>query len=208
VRREASHLHSQSNLCDSPTEGGDWLPPMDNNGLGLQRFSWEAQSDNHELSAYSHSHSHSPNQKPLPDIPHNDDERSNYSHDRTVSSVTLPTTTLLPNKTDSLPDSTADGASNLKKSGYGARRRSTKASANILRNWWLELLAALLVLVALIAITATLTTHQGRPLPQWPCTCCPSPCRKKSMSLETYSGSPLLPQTALKAHRSTLKKRY
>ena len=40
--------------------------------------------------------------------------------------------------------------------------------AHLLRNWWLELGACFVFILALIAIVVTLRPHQGKPLPQWP----------------------------------------
>lgn len=39
---------------------------------------------------------------------------------------------------------------------------------SIIRNWWLELGCLVLSMIALVATAITLSTHQGRPLPEWP----------------------------------------
>lgn len=94
----------------------------------------------------------------------NEEETANHGHGRALSDNAPSAATILPENNDSLRKPII-----LKKLADEARRRPTKLSANIFRNWWLELLAMCLVLAALIAITVTLATHQGRPLPQWPC---------------------------------------
>lgn len=48
-------------------------------------------------------------------------------------------------------------------SGHLRKRR-----ADILRHWWMEVSACLLLFTALAAIVGTLYPHQGNPLPQWP----------------------------------------
>ena len=40
--------------------------------------------------------------------------------------------------------------------------------AHVIRNWWMEIAACFLFFAALTAIVATMYTHQGKPLPQWP----------------------------------------
>ena len=57
-----------------------------------------------------------------------------------------------------------------------ARQAFANANANakaqrrprFLRNWWMEIGACLLFMIAFVAIIATLYPHQGRPLPEWP----------------------------------------
>ena len=39
---------------------------------------------------------------------------------------------------------------------------------NNIRNWWLEILCLCVVNAALLAIIVTLSTHNDRPLPEWP----------------------------------------
>lgn len=53
---------------------------------------------------------------------------------------------------------------NMRSDGKATR----KAPMNLLRNWWLEILSLGVVFAALLAITFTLSTHQNRPLPEWP----------------------------------------
>lgn len=47
-------------------------------------------------------------------------------------------------------------------------RGEVPRQAHIFKNWWIEIGACVLSLVALVAIVATLQPHQGKPLPQWP----------------------------------------
>ena len=47
-------------------------------------------------------------------------------------------------------------------------REDDSRQAHVFKNWWMEIGACVLSLVALIAIVGTLQPHQGKPLPQWP----------------------------------------
>ena len=58
----------------------------------------------------------------------------------------------------------------LRNDGHEDTSNSTSTSQfyTSLTNWWQELTACLLSVVALLAIIATLRPHQNKPLPQWP----------------------------------------
>jgi hypothetical protein len=64
------------------------------------------------------------------------------------------------NSLGSTQDSNLDSA---KAKALPARRR-----AHFLRNWWLEIGACFIFVLALLAIIVTLRPHQDKPLPQWP----------------------------------------
>lgn len=49
-----------------------------------------------------------------------------------------------------------------------AGKAPTRRRAGFLKNWWMEVGACFLLLVAFVAIIATLFPHQGKPSPQWP----------------------------------------
>ncbi|KAF7510845.1 hypothetical protein GJ744_005945 [Endocarpon pusillum] len=50
----------------------------------------------------------------------------------------------------------------------GSSQQIPTCRAQLLRNWWMEIGACLICIVALLAITATLYPHRHKPLPQWP----------------------------------------
>ena len=52
-----------------------------------------------------------------------------------------------------------------KRSMRGASREST---LGFLKPWWTEIIACVLVLLAILAIVLTLALHQDQPLPNWP----------------------------------------
>lgn len=43
-----------------------------------------------------------------------------------------------------------------------------RGHAHFIKNWWMEITACLIFVVALLAIVVTLRPHQDEPLPQWP----------------------------------------
>lgn len=51
----------------------------------------------------------------------------------------------------------------------GSKRNASRASKpSFLKPWWMEIIACVLVLLAILAIVLTLALHQNQPLPDWP----------------------------------------
>jgi hypothetical protein len=50
-------------------------------------------------------------------------------------------------------------------SGYS---QSGLSAIHFLKSWWMEIIAAILVLLSVMAIVLVLALHQNQPLPNWP----------------------------------------
>lgn len=106
---------------------------------------------------------------PLPK-PQRDLAAPSSVHDKDAfSNITVPSRTsspeLGPTKERLLPRQ-PDGKDMSSRSPFGVPKSSRRA--HLFRNWWIELGACLIFVLALLAIIVTLHPHQNKPLPQWP----------------------------------------
>ena len=60
------------------------------------------------------------------------------------------------------------GCSRTGRQTFGNANTKGQRRPRFLRNWWMEIGACLLFMIAFVAIIATLYPHQGKPLPEWP----------------------------------------
>ena len=66
------------------------------------------------------------------------------------------------------PSKPPPGQRTLSDDGSPSTATPTRRHALVFANWWLEIGACCLFIIALVAIFATLYPHQGKPQPQWP----------------------------------------